>query len=233
NPRTGAVSVYEPLVITQGTTPAIAPVRPHLPRGAVVTIDIGFNGTDLSQLGATPRALAQGRCVDGLDGSVFGQVAYCNGRRFFRAAFRAERRHRLHVPALGTSPVTGKACPTTRDFTIVDQDPSDNVTTHYLLTADGQTAQSNAANAAALPGATNIVNGSDNALLDAFIDPALHCTPYQAPDLSQDGKLGTSQALNELSAAAHQGHPAALISENDEMVMVGDEFSQAKTNLYR
>ena len=64
NPATGALSVYEPLVITQGTQPAAAPVVPTLPAGAVVTIDFGFNGTNLSQVGATRRALAQGRCVE-------------------------------------------------------------------------------------------------------------------------------------------------------------------------
>src|SRR5271166_610856 len=57
NPRTGALSVYNPLVITQGTTPAVAPVVPKLPRHAIVTIDFGFNGTDLTQVGATPNAL--------------------------------------------------------------------------------------------------------------------------------------------------------------------------------
>ena len=66
DPATGALSVYEPLVITQGTTPAVAPVVPTLPAGAVVTMDVGFNGTDLTQVGATPTALAQGRCVNGL-----------------------------------------------------------------------------------------------------------------------------------------------------------------------
>ena len=39
DPATGALAVYEPLVITQGTTPAAAPVVPTLPAGAVVTID--------------------------------------------------------------------------------------------------------------------------------------------------------------------------------------------------
>ena len=60
NPRTGALSVYNPLVITQGTTPAVAPVVPKLPRNAIVTIDFGFNGTDLIQVGATPNALPAG-----------------------------------------------------------------------------------------------------------------------------------------------------------------------------
>ena len=79
NPATGALSVYEPLVITQGTQPAAAPVVPTLPAGAIVTIDFGFNGTNLTQVGATRRALAQGRCVNGLGGSIFGQVSFCNG----------------------------------------------------------------------------------------------------------------------------------------------------------
>src|SRR5712691_7342649 len=84
--RTGALSVYNPLVITQGTTPAVAPVVPKLPRNAIVTIDFGFNGTNLTQVGATPNALRQGRCVNGL-GSVFGQQSFCNGINFFRAAY--------------------------------------------------------------------------------------------------------------------------------------------------
>ena len=45
NPATGQLSVYEPLVITQGTQPAATPVVPRLPRHAVVTIDFGFDGT--------------------------------------------------------------------------------------------------------------------------------------------------------------------------------------------
>ena len=233
DPATGALSVYEPLVITQGTTPAAAPVVPTLPAGAIVTIDFGFNGTTLTQVGATPEALRQGDCADGLDGSVFGQVSFCNGINFFRAAAQDEARGRLTVPASGTSPVTGQPCLTTRSFDVVDQDPSDNVTTTYLLTASGQTAQLNAANTAALAGATQIVNGSDNKLLTAFLDPALGCTPFQVPDLSQDGAMGTSQALNELAAAKNQAAPVALVPENDEMVLVNDAFSVQKTDLYR
>ena len=76
------------------------------------------------------------------------------------------------------------ACPSTRSFQLVDQDPSDNVTSTYLLTGNGQTAQFNTANKAALAGAQAINNGSDNMLLDAFLDPTLGCTPFEAPDLS-------------------------------------------------
>jgi hypothetical protein len=233
NLSTGALENYEPLVITQGTTPAAPPVVPTLPANSIVTIDFGFNGTDLTQAGATGRALQQGNCLDGLNGSVFGQVSFCNGTAFFQAAQRLESQGKLAVPSAGTSPVTGKACPTTRDFTIVDQDPSDNVTSTYLLTDSGQTAQHNPQNTSALPGATVISNGSDNALLDAFVDPAIGCKPFEAPDLSAGGAPGSSQALDELSAAKNQGAPIALVPENDEMVMMGTNFSVAKTDLYR
>jgi hypothetical protein len=234
DPATGALSVYEPLVITQGTTPAAAPVVPTLPANAVVTIDVGFNGTDLTQVGATPTALAQGNCVNGLGaGSDFGQVSFCNGPQFFAATAQAEAAGLLTVPAAGTSAKTGQECPTVRSFTMIDQDQSDNVTSIYLLNATGQTAQKNAANLAALPGATELVNGSDNALISDFLDPTLGCTSFEAPDLSQAGAMGTSQALNELSAQKNQTAPIALVPENDEMTLVNGAFSATKTNLYR
>ena len=95
DPSTGKLSVYDPLVVTEGTTPAVAPVVPVLPRNAVVTIDFGFNGTDLTQVGATPSALRQGNCVNGQQGSVFGQVSFCNGTNFFNTAFQDEREGKL------------------------------------------------------------------------------------------------------------------------------------------
>src|SRR3984885_7399761 len=221
DPRTGALSVYNPLVITEGTKPAIAPVVPKLPADAIVTIDFGFNGTTLFQVGATPQALAQGRCTDGEPGSPFGQVSFCNGTAFFDAAFNMER--------------AGRECPTTRNFDMVDQDPSDNVTTRYLFNpVTGQTAQDDAANAARMKGDPLLVNGSDNALIDDFLDPALGCTPFEAPDLGNNGALTTSQALDELLAAANQPRNAALVPENDEMVLDnGGAFDAAKTDLYR
>ena len=55
---------------------------------------------------------------------------------------------------------------------MVDQDPSDNVTTEYLLDpTTGQTAQNTTSNEGNLTGATLLLNGSDNTLLDAFLDP--------------------------------------------------------------
>ena len=244
NTQTGALYVYNPLVITAGTTPAVKPVVPKLPKHAVVTIDFGFNGTFLLQQGATPGALSEGNCVDGTPGSPFGQVSFCNGINFFNTAFQLERAGRLTIPSAGIARNivasggalgTGRECPTTRNFDMIDQDPSDNVTTKYLFdSATGQTAQDTTANAARMPGAQVLVNGSDNALIDDFLDPALGCTPLMAPDLGNHGTMATSQALDELLAAANQPARVALVPENDEMVLDnGGNFDVAKTDLYR
>ena len=244
DPATGKLFVYNPLVITKGTKPAVKPVVPRLPRHAVVTIDIGFNGAILRQAGATPNALAEGRCTDGEPGSPFGQVSFCNGPAFFKAAFAAERAGKLRVPAAGFSSRmvatmgalgTGRECPTVRNFDMVDQDPSDNVTTSYLLDpATGRTAADTAANKARMPGAKVLENGSDNALIDDFLDPALGCVPFEAPDLGNHGAPTTSQALDELFAARNAPKNAALVPENDGMVTdLAGSIDVAKTDLYR
>jgi len=244
NPRNGKLFVYDPLVITQGTTPAVTPTVPTLPRNAVVTIDFGFNGTDLFQVGATPTTLADANCVNGQAGSIFGQVSFCNGINFFNTAFQLEREGILRVPSEGTSAKitpsggqlgTGNDCPVTRNFDMVDQDPSDNVTTEYLLNpATGQTAQDTTANAANIPDSTLLLNGSDNTLLDLFMDPVLGCTPFEAPDLANNDAPSSSQALDELLSARNQPRIAALVPENDEMTLNGnDQFDVAKTDLYR
>ena len=74
-------------------------------------------------------------------------MSFCNGIQFFQAAQAAEAAGRLTVPATGmATKAAGVACPTTRNFNMIDQDQSDNVTTQYLLDGNGQTAQDNAAN---------------------------------------------------------------------------------------
>jgi hypothetical protein len=130
---------------------------------------------------------------------------------------------------------TGQACPIVRNFDMVDQDPSDNVTTAYLLNpATGRTAQATSANKARMPNAEMLVNGSDNGLIDNFLDPALGCTPLKAPDLGNHGMMSTSQALDELLAARNEPTNAALIPENDGMVTdIGGNIDLAKADLYR
>lgn len=218
DPATNAVSVYRPLVIDDGTMPAAAPTPVTLPPGAVVGVWFGFQGDTLKLIGP-----GRGGCVNGLKGSPFGQFAYCNAPAFFRAAAA------VAAPPLGMGS-DGLPCPTTRDFSVVDQDPSDNVATRYVLTAAGTTAQDTPANQAL---GTVIVNGSDEGLLARKIDPALGCQPFKAPDLTQGGAPVPALALNELSAAQNQAAPVALVPPNDPMVQVGGQTSIAKTALYR
>ncbi len=231
NRRTGAITVYNPLVITQGSAPAARPVRPRLRRGDVVGIMFGFNGNNLMLTG-TGNSLQQGNCVNGPGPSLFTQVAYCNSPAFYAAANRDIARGLLRVPGLGTGS-DGQACPTTRSFAVVDQDQSDNVVTTYLLTPGGQTAQDSAANVSALGGAMPVNNGSDNALVNKFMDPALGCAPYQVPDATAASGASGSQLTDELLAAADQAPPVALVPLSDPMTLVNGQQSVAKTDLYR
>ncbi len=225
----GQLQVYNPLVITAGTMPAAMPVAPTIARGSQVIIDVGSNGTNLVLEG---RGARQGNCVDALGQSVIGQVSACNAVNFYNLANAEIARGVLTVPALGTSD-DGQPCLTTRDFAVVDQDPSDNVVTDYLINGNGQTAQDNAANAAAITGATVLVNGSDDKLLADFLDPANGCTPFTATDSTAPGGTSGAQALNELSARVNQQGTIGVVPPNDEMTLVNTAFSVAKTNVYR
>ena len=164
---------------------------------------------------------------------MFGQFAYCNAPAFFTAANAAVKAGKLAVPALGTAR-DGKVCPTTRDFSVVDMDQSDNVTAAYLVLKNGTLAQNTAANRAKFNGGRShvLVNGSDNLLLDGFVDAALGCTPFTAPDLADPNATSTSLALNELQAAK-QAAPVAVVPPTDPMAMDGTKASLGKTNLYR
>jgi hypothetical protein len=240
DPATGQISIYAPLVVDQGTKPAVQPVVPKLPRNAVVGIWFGYNANNLTLVKShrarhrhfNIRGGGSGNCVNGVNGTVFGQFAYCNAPAFFQAANAAIKAGKLTVPPLGTAN-DGKACPTSRDFFVVDMDQSDNVQTQYLVTANGQTAQFSAANQAKLNNPNVISNPSDNALLTRFLDPALGCKSWQAPDLTDNNNLVSALPLDELQAAAHQAAPVALIPAGDPMVLNNGKLDLRKTNTYR
>jgi len=240
NPATGKVSIYNPLVVDQGTQPAIAPVVPTVPKNAIVALWFGFNGNNLTLQG-TNNSLAQGNCVNGQQGSIFGQFSYCNAAAFFASANLNIANGRLKVPPLGMGK-DGLTCPTVRDFSVVDMDQSDNVTTAYVISGNGQVAQANAANIAALQKNNNMAavqtpqmqtNASDNRLLSVALDGALGCTAWQAPDLADPGKMVNALPLDEMQAARFQGAPVALVPLGDPMTLNNAKPNLAKTTLYR
>jgi hypothetical protein len=231
DPATGQISIYNPLVIDKGTQPAAAPVVPQLPQGGIVSLWFGFNGTNLTLQG-TRNSLQQGQCINGVGGSIFGQFAYCNAPAFFTAANAAIQAGQLVPPPLGMAN-DGKTCPTVRDFSVVDQDQSDNLTTTYIVTANGQTAQATTANAAALQNTTTQTNASDNRLVAIALAGALGCTPWMAPDLADNGKMITALPLDEMQAAAQQMAPIALVPAGDPMVLNNNQPNRVKLNAYR
>jgi hypothetical protein len=208
--------------------------------GGTVTGPPNFG--DSPAASGTPDAiLQQANCVAGEDingqFSSFTQVGACNATAFFKAANQAIAAGKLRVPAPGFGR-DGQVCLTTRSFGVIDQDQSDNVTTEYLATGDGQIAQDTAANKNSLGGATVIFNGSDNGLIDLFVDPALGCRPWEVPNLADGGAPAPGLPLDELQAAAWAGRqgggPAALVPLNDPMTVdANGNFSTDKTNTYR
>jgi hypothetical protein len=226
----GQLQVYDPLVINQGTTPAVAPTPPTIAAGSQVILSVGFNGAALALVGAGAQ---QGNCIDAFGNSLIDQTPQCNAASFYRMANAEIANGTLTIPAAGTGN-DGQACQTTRDFALIDQDQSDNAVAHYLYDpATGQSAQATAANQAAMANATVEANGSDNGLLDGFVDPALGCTPFTAPNPTNPNGASASQALNELSARQNQKGTIALLPVNDPQLLVGGNFSIGKTNAYR
>jgi hypothetical protein len=225
----GQLKIYDPLVITQGTTPAATPATPAIPRGAQVIIDAGFNGNNLVLEGG---GAFQGRCIDAFGNSIIAQTSACNAAAFYADANRQIAAGRLRVPRLGTG-TDGQACESTESFSLIDQDQSDNVISEYLLNGNGQTAQNTAANKNAMGGATVLANGSDDGLLAHFVDPALGCTPFQAKDSTSPNGMDSSQATNALSALVNQRGMRALLPVNDPQLLVAGQFSIGKTNAYR
>jgi hypothetical protein len=207
--------IYNPLVINSNATVPnvdfVPPVVPTLPANAVVGLFYGSNAVTLTLTGDT----AGGKCVNGDGNSIFGQFAYCNSPAFFEAAYAAVSSGLIVVPPPGTTTktTTPQPCPVTRDFRMVDMDQSDNVDSTYLLINGHILAQNTPANAKTYSNATGmfpvwllkqdtnssrteINNGSDNLLLNAFLEPTLGCTPYTAPSITSASGVSSAMALN-------------------------------------
>jgi hypothetical protein len=230
DPASGQISVYNPLVVDQGATPAAPPVIPTLPANAIVALWFGYNGDTLMLQGGD-GVLAGANCVNGADSGNFGQFSYCNAPAFFSAAHRAIRRGQLTIPPLGVA-ADGRPCPTVRDFFVVDQDQSDNLPISYLVTDSG-IAQKTQANLAQFPTATSLGNPSDNRLVDVALDGALGCTPWKVADLADPGQMVPALPLNELQARARQASPVALVPLGDPMVLNNGAPDLRKVNAYR
>ena len=105
----GQLQVYNPLVINQGTTPAVAPTPPTIAAGSQVILSLGFNGNALALVG--PGA-AQGNCIDAFGNSLINQTPQCNAAGFYRMAnaeiargtLKVPRRHRPGRPGLPDHP---------------------------------------------------------------------------------------------------------------------------------
>lgn len=240
DPATNHIAVYHPIVVDVGTQPLLPPVVPVIPPTAVVALFFGTNGISLNLQPLT--VLQQAQCVNGISQTdIFGQFAHCNGGALYDAVNKALNEGWELVPPmppLGKG-IDGAECPTTRSFFIVDQDPSDNLVTTYLLDpATKKVIYDIPATRAQYPAAVILKNGSDNRLL-TVLNAALGCTSYAIPVLNDPAgqyKVATL-ATNELHAARFQEGPTAFIPKGDPMTRVlanGVPIpSLVKVNAYR
>ena len=232
---TGNFYVYNPLVVDKGTQPAITPQVISLPVNNTVIINVGANGNSVTLI-SNGNSFQVGNCVNGIpNGSIFGQVAYCNGKNFFKTVNDLISIGKVIIPPIQNT-ILGDQCPTTRSFGVVDQDQSDNVITQYILTTDGKVAQDNPFNRKNIPNISKILsNGSDNRLLSDFILTAIGCKPFTAPDLFHKYIFKSSQTLNEIQAnlLPYTDPAVALTPAIDPMVLDNGNKSLLKINLYR
>ncbi|KAG0334634.1 hypothetical protein BG000_008161 [Podila horticola] len=174
DPNTKTFGVYHPLVINEGTQPAIKPIVPTLPQNAVVGLWVRAKANSITLTGSTQT------CVD----------ASCNAHAFFSAVQAADKGQGVVIPPVGKDKM-GRPCPRTRYFGVIAQ-------TTYLQTNGGQFAQATEANRNALKQFAEISSGSDNDRKSTFSEYALGCTPLQAPSMMEQGVMLSSLALNEL-----------------------------------
>ena len=239
NPENGHLSVYHPLVVNDGTIPLIQPTPFVLPGGAIISLSFGTNANTLRL--TPPASVLAGRCVNGISiNDIFGQFSYCNSDVLFDNVndwIKLGKELTPPIPPLGIAN-DGLECLTTRHFMLVDQDPSDNLVTTYLLDPiTMKVSQDTITNRQIYPTAIILKNGSDNRLL-TLLNLAMGCKGYVAPLLSDlSGAMSSSMVLNELHAAARQAVPMVSLPSRDPMTRVvagGNTIpSLLKNNLYR
>lgn len=239
NPENGHLSVYHPLVINDGSVPLVQPTPFTLPNNAIISLSFGTNANTLRL--TPPTSVLAGRCVNGISiNDIFGQFSYCNSDALFDSVndwIKSGKELTPPIPPLGIAN-DGLECLTTRHFMLVDQDPSDNLVTTYLLDPiTMKVSQDTITNRQIYPAAIILKNGSDNRLL-TLLNLAMGCKGYVAPLLSDpSGEMSSSMVLNELHAAARQQAPMVSLPSRDPMTRIVSGTntipSLLKNNLYR
>jgi len=237
----GTLSVYNPLIIDQGTKAAIAPIVPLLPNANTIAVWFGTNALSIVLVDDGAGSLAGGQCVQGIlvngQPSNFNNFAYCNAISFWVLAKNAAAAGTIKPAPLDMA-LDGVPCPTIRDFFIVDDTPGDGVTTTYLVTANGL-AQNSSANFMANPTSVILRNTLQDNDLFVAINLAIGCKSSMITNLGDlaigtgAGIPSTASALNELQAHLFQQQPIALVPLSDPATKHLGGPNMAKLNQLR
>jgi hypothetical protein len=230
NTDNGGVALYNPLVITAGTTPEVAPVPVNFTvNNHVVGIWMGSNSNTLALTNTV--GITNGICAAGTLNSPFGQFAFCNVQAFWKAMELVRAQGLLAVPPIGIGP-DGLPCPTVRDYFVVDMDPDDGVPTTYLITANGNPIQKTLNNMK-LNIQGEIANDGDHHLVSAFVAPATGCQQWLVSDLADPGVKRNALPMNVLQAVYYQPMPVEFLPNTDPMTTTLGAPDIVKLNLYR
>jgi hypothetical protein len=225
--NTGRIYIYHPLVLDEGTRPAVPPKRIKIDEDSVVGIWMTSNAPQLHLIGEGSEF-----CINGVKGDIFGSFAHCNAAGFFDCAHSAIAENKLNVPPLKQG-IDGFPCPTTRDFRFVNEKQFEGVFTSYLLLPNGQTAQNTVKNRLILPEALVIQSSIQNRLLNSYIQPSLNCIGFLAKSLDDPGQMVNSLALNELQASIFQEDPVSFVPRINPMVLTNGFANLKKLDLFR
>jgi len=224
------VGLYNPLVITAGTTPEVAPVPVNFTvNNHVVGIWMGSNSNTLAL--TNPNGIANGICASGTPTSPFGQFAFCNVAAFWKAMELVRAQGLLPVPPIGVAP-DGLPCPTIRDYSVVDMDPDDGVTTTYLLTANGNPIQKTLNNMK-LNIQGELANDGDHHLVSGFVQAATGCQGWLVQDMADPGVKRPALPMNVMQSIYFQPMPVESLPNTDPMTTTNNLPDINKLNLYR
>ena len=242
--RTGALSVYDPLVVTKGTRPAVAPggaeaaqPRRHHHRHRLQRRDPPPGRRDAGR--APPGPLHRRRTGLALRaGVVLQRPRLLQGGlrpRALRAAGHPVRRDFQEDGRDRGRAGNGPGLPDRAQLLMVDQDPSDNVTTAYLLNpATGRTAQATAADKGAHAARQDAGQRQRQRPHRQLPRPGARLHPVGSARPGEPRRDDHVPGARRVARRRYEPKNAALIPENDGMVTdIGGNIDLAKANLYR
>ena len=217
--------IYNPLVVNRLKQIKIYDEIPQLPDQNIVGIWFGSNGVTFKLIDSN-NSLHFGDCIDGYNGSIFGNFAYCNARIFFTTISK----YRISIPNIGKT-VNGFTCLTTRSFEFNEQYQISNVISSYIVLNSYKIVMKTIKNLSIFKPLFIIISKSNGYILNNYISIATGCTIFAGYDFTEQFIMKTSMILNEIYASLDVEQ--VFIPSTHPSVTIDGVPNLNKLNLYR